>query len=688
MKVMGIDVEPGCKGHNSRCFSMVVVEDDVIVLKKESIPLHKLIRYIWEYRPQVIATDNIYELAEDQKELRTILSFLPPGTRIVQVTINPDGSFEDIVSLAKRYGLSTGHGKPTPLRTAYLAAMLALRGQGARVRFAEDKTHVIVSKSRSLGAGGMSQNRYMRRVKAAILRATKDIRRALDREGIDYDLVFRKSGGGLESAVFIVYAPRKRLEGVVKPHEDSDIRIDIRPVYSQAVGFEVEAKQAPYTPRPYVIVGVDPGIVTGLAVIDLNGNILYLGSARGLDRQTVIDIVRRIGIPVLVATDVKPAPEYVRKLAANLQVAVYEPPESLSVEEKREIVAERLAGGEWSGKIDSHTRDALAAALRAYHAYQSKLRQVDAYIASIGNMYIDPSRVKADVLRGHTIAEALEREIERVIEGSTSGLYLLRRVRRSQERGEKEEKTVQEDRARELVERIEVLEAENRVLREKLRQLEYELEEVRRDYRLYQLEVNSRVEAERKISMLQHELEVLRKRLDALREEKERAEKRAEELREALLLVAQGKALLATRLHTIGYEELRDLDLQPIVVADQVSPGLEKARARGLTSKIQVLLLPREKTRPRLLYGIPVLPREDYLLYEDGDGLLALVRPEVVLDAYTVLVEEEEKKKRREEKRELTVEDVKALFESYRRMRAKQLLGIGPEDWEGGGGGA
>ncbi len=682
MKVMGVDIEPGCKRHGSRCFSVVVVEDDVLVLRREHVSLYKLIRYIWDYRPSILATDNVYELAEDQRELRALLSFLPPDLEVVQVTLNPDGSFEDILSLARRYGLPGAQGKPGPLRTAYLAALLALRGQGVRVRFSEDKTHIVVSKSRSLGSGGMSQNRYMRRVRAAILRATRDIRKALDREGLDYDLVFRKSGGGLDSAVFIVYAPRKRLEGVVKPYEDGDVRIELRPVYTSTAGFDLDSRREAYTPKPYVIVGVDPGIVTGLAVIDLNGRVLYLSSRRGLDRQAVVEIVRRIGIPVLVATDVKPAPEYVKKLAASLHAGLYEPPEPLSVEEKREIVSEKLRGTHWAGKIDSHMRDALAAALKAYHYHESKLRQVESRVASMDNIYLDPSRIKADVIRGLTIAEAVEREIRRVVEGGATGLFLLRKVRKGREEEQREREREEEymERIRELHERLEQLEAENRALRRRLEQLEEELEEARREYRLLRMEMDAQLEAERRITMLQQELETARARLEEERRARRELEEELAGAVKALSMVARGEALLASRLHKLGYEELRDLDLQPVVVADTLSPSLSRAWEKGLTKKIALVVL-GEAREPRLAHGIPVLPRGDYVVYE-GRGY-ALVKPEALIDAYELIEEEEKRRRAKEEKRELTVEDVKALFEEYRRRRAAELFGVGLEEWEG-----
>jgi predicted RNase H-like nuclease (RuvC/YqgF family) len=50
------------------------------------ISRHKLIRLIRERQPEIVAMDNLHELASDRRELIDILRRMPPTTRMVQVT--------------------------------------------------------------------------------------------------------------------------------------------------------------------------------------------------------------------------------------------------------------------------------------------------------------------------------------------------------------------------------------------------------------------------------------------------------------------------------------------------------------------------------------------------------------------------------------------------------------------------
>ncbi|HID41000.1 MAG TPA: DUF460 domain-containing protein, partial [Pyrodictium sp.] len=435
-------------------------------------PLYRLIRLIWEYRPDILAIDNIYELASSEKELVKITSMLPPDLNIVQPTRLPDGSLVDLRRLAKLAGLDTGSGKLSPARTAYLTALLASMGYGSRIRFIEEKTRIVIAKSRRLKHGGMSSPRYQRRVRSAVLRAVKDVKRILDRHRLDYDLMFRKSGGGLDSAVFIVYVPRSRLNGIIKPHEDSDVRIEIQPVYSSRIVFETDASDHLNQTKPYIIVGIDPGISTGVAAVDLNGQPVFAFSRRGIDRSEVIELISRHGIPVLIATDVRPAPVFVRKLAAAMGVPVYEPPASLSVEEKRSIVEEYTRRHPELRRVtDAHVRDALAAAVKALHMHESKMRQIESYTARLG-LDIDVDAVKADVIKGATIAEAVERAIHAALNDVGLRSYLVKSVRRQVESASEPQQTENEDQVSRLRMKIERLRAENIALRRRLREVD------------------------------------------------------------------------------------------------------------------------------------------------------------------------------------------------------------------------
>ena len=682
-------MEPGC-GSSRRCYSVAVVEDGRLVEKYEQVPLHRLIRLVWELRPDILAVDNVYELAEDARELGRVASMLPPELSIVQPTRLPDGSLVDVRHLARLAGLDPGRGKLSPSRTAYLVALLASMGYGSRLRFVEEKTRIIVARNRRLKHGGMSSPRYQRRVRAAILRAVKDIKRALDRSRLDYDLMFRKSGGGLDSAVFIVYAPRSRLNGVIKSHEDTDVRIEVQPVYSHRLSFEHPAAPAERGRKPFIIVGVDPGISTGIAALDLRGRPVLALSRRGMDREEVVELIRSHGIPVMVATDVNPAPDFVRKLAGMLHVPLYTPPASLSVEEKREIfekLAQRYPG--LRRIADSHVRDAFAAAVKAYRVHEAKLRQIDSYLSRI-SLDIDTEEIKALVIKGKSIAEAVEEAINRALAGEERAALIVRKRHgptgngAQQQPGEKQGggNGAQAPRLRE-----ELLAARLNALAARVRELEEELERLRMENRLLAIEYRESLglERDREIAALTERINTLHRELERLREENTRLREENRLLREALLRAAHGLLVPAPVLDELDNEDLERLTEhadtygKTIAVLRKVNPVALASRLPEAAPRLRALLVPEEKLHQarqavEKQHRVPVLPAEPYLAAETGD--LALLDPRVIVDAYTRLREVEEEIRREQEarKRVLTRDKLRAMLEEYRARRAKKLL--------------
>ncbi|ABM79958.1 DUF460 domain-containing protein [Hyperthermus butylicus] len=677
LRVIGVDVEPGCR-NSGRCYSVAVLDGDKLLAKYEGIPLHRLIRIIWEYKPDILAVDNIAELAETEHELAKLASMLPAEMAIVQVTRLPDGSFVDVRRLARLAGLDPGSGKLTPSRTAYLVAVLASMGYGSRVRFVEEKTKIVISRSRRLKHGGMSNPRFQRRIRAAILRAMKDVKKLLDKHKLDYDLMIRKSGGGLDSAVFIVYASRPALNGIIKPYEDNDVRIEVKPIYSSKLVFETTHENIAQ-PKPYIIIGIDPGISTGVAIIDIHGRFVTALSRRGFDRSEVIDLVLRYGVPVLVATDVRPAPEFVKKLAAALGVPVYEPSTSLSVEEKRTLfdsyaqkypVLRRLA--------DAHVRDALAAAVKAYQVYEPKLRQVESYAARLG-IDIDVDRVKADVIRGVTIAEAVEKAINEALNDIMPNMYLVKSVRRDHEEAAKQQPAG--EKLEKLRVELERLRAENKLLRQRLAELDEVIERVETEYRLLQLEYRASIERDREINRLANEVSLLRSELERTRMELEKLQTLVDEYTRALFLVAKGAAVPALAYGELNSDTVREVEEKAteygriVLVLDTVNPVHWKLYGQKVSQALLAVLLPGQAMDKRSVieeYMVPVLPAEEYIVFRHGR--YAVVDSRVLLDAYLRKQALLEERQWRGDRKTLTKDELKKLISEYRARRAKLLL--------------
>ncbi len=110
---------------------------------------------------------------------------------------------------------------------------------------------------------------------------------------------------------------------MVKPYKGLDVEIRIESALLDS--FRFEGASVPSHDRK-LIVGVDPGIVAGVAIMDLRGNILRLYSGRSLSRSALLRMVYRYGSPVIIATDVSKPSDYVRKLAAMVNSMLFAPP--------------------------------------------------------------------------------------------------------------------------------------------------------------------------------------------------------------------------------------------------------------------------------------------------------------------------------------------------------------------------
>ena len=86
MSIFGVDIASGSpSGRRAPSYSLVMLDGGDVALF-HMISRHKLIRLIRERQPEIVAMDNLHELASDRRELINILHRIPPTTRMVQVT--------------------------------------------------------------------------------------------------------------------------------------------------------------------------------------------------------------------------------------------------------------------------------------------------------------------------------------------------------------------------------------------------------------------------------------------------------------------------------------------------------------------------------------------------------------------------------------------------------------------------
>lgn len=664
--VFGVDILPSSSPQSSKepHYALVILKNGEVWEKYSDVALRRIIRLAWEHKPEIISIDNIFELGANERNVVKIISMLPPETSVVQVNVSEE-KISKLWEVAKQAKLISEYSKFPPLKTAYLAAILAYKGYGSKVKVYEEKTKIIITKGRSLTQGGMSQLRYRRHVRGLILQAVRKIKEVLEEHGIDYDLVVRKTESGFDGAVFTVYAPRAKLYGIVSPMKGHDIRVIIRPIYRGKIEFE-HVKPRILTRKRPLIVGIDPGMITGVAILDIDGEVLRVFSGKNIDRATIVKEIEKYGKPLIIASDVYPPPEALEKLTSTLRAKLYTPQQSLSQSEKEELVKTYLENIESPIEVeDTHQRDALAAAINAWKSFRTKLEQIEDYVSKM-ELDVDVDKVKADVIKGLSIAQAVEKEIFR---------KLTLELRTRAEEKKIEEKTVKQPQVSEaLLKEIKKLEREKAQLKEKLSKARKEIFELKKQLELYHKQTNIQVKTVREIQALSEEVRRLSEELKKYERENLRLKQEIADLKSIIITISKHNYRLAVPITTLTLTSISKAEREygPIgkdSIIYVVNPVFVQKEALSKLVEAEILSIvvhePEEEfVRGVENQGIPVLKIEDIKDY------IIRVFDNIVLYNNTLIKVAKKRKKELEEKlrarKTLELED---LIMKYRMER-------------------
>lgn len=231
-----------------------------------------------------------------------------------------------------------------------------------------------------------------------------------------------------------------------------------------------------------LIVGIDPGLNCGLAILSLNGTPIIVESHREWPLKEIIKRIKEIGEPTIISSDVSPAPSLLERLSRKLNAILFEPVISMSVEEKHKL--SRVYIERYNINVENvHELDALAAAIKAYQHYKNKFEQVEDKLEETG-LNLSPDDVKDLVARGYSISRAIKTLMEKNAKNTT----II--IERSPTQEEKLKEIIRNMTGRIMLER-----ERNRLLREINRELQL------------------------KVRALEDEIEYLRKALEKSREE-------------------------------------------------------------------------------------------------------------------------------------------------------------------------
>ena len=386
MRVFGIDIIKGSVRSKSRrpVYALVRMEEGEIIAEGE-VSGFRLFRILNEERPDILAVDSLQEIAADQHDLYAFLQALPPSVRLVQVTGGERK--ESLGKVASRFNISFN--RFDPFEEARTIARVAGLGAGAEVIAFENTSEIVVSRHRSPGKGGWSQNRYVRKIHGAVQHKAREIEMALVAAGLRYRKKETRAFGGNSRVAFEVYASRGQVPATT--YRGADVQVRISGKRLERITFR------PLSGKPrYLIVGIDPGTTTAVAALDLDGNILSLASSRQMAMSDVIEAIYRVGKPLVIASDVHEMPFSVEKIRRAFSGIAFSPRQDMSVEMKQELTAPFQYQND-------HERDALAAAMEAFRSYKNKFQNLLRRVPP-GN---DLDEVRAGIVRGQSLEQVL-----------------------------------------------------------------------------------------------------------------------------------------------------------------------------------------------------------------------------------------------------------------------------------------
>ncbi len=407
--IVGADILPQFIAAKNPHYAVCVYDANKkeIIESFEKVSFNKLINIVNKTQAQYLASDNIYELVSKPSQIPFLAIQLAPTSKLLQITGSPVHGFTSLTKLLRQQGFEV-RGKLNPLETAEACVRLAEKRVGYILEPFENETKIIITRTRSKGAGGWSQARYGRLFDSSVLQVSNEIESTLKDLKLDYDKHARKTKYGAKKVVFSVYEPLAKVARVIKNKKGELCQVSVVPIRKEHIEFIPLSQEIAIKPKlKRLIVGIDPGLTVGLSIMNLNGKVLSITSIRQATRGEVIREITKFGRPSLICCDVYPYPSYVEKIAANLNGKLYAPKGAfLTIAEKNRI-ARQLAMEQGIIIKDAHQRDSLSAAYSGYKHYRNEFKKVDErYYNEFGSTLRD--ELKDLLIRGKSLSDAVQ----------------------------------------------------------------------------------------------------------------------------------------------------------------------------------------------------------------------------------------------------------------------------------------
>jgi predicted RNase H-like nuclease (RuvC/YqgF family) len=655
--IYGIDIASGSPRARELPRYALAILTDGEVSHYSMLRRQKIFNMIQKDRPEIIAVDNIFELAADRSELLSLMERMPEGVKLVQVTggLHP----EPLVRIARKHGISVDPENPND--EAEACARLADLGIGHEVSLFEDITKIKVSRARSLGRGGWSQNRYRRKVHGAVLQRSREIENALKdlsrEKGIRFEAVNVKGFGGYVRSEFTVYA--KRGEVPIHSMASNDAQVSVRSVERDKIRY------VPLKPRnqrrKFTIVGIDPGTTVGIAILSLDGDLLYLKSFRGIAPDEVVKLIAEYGKPAVISSDVTPMPGSVEKIRRSFNAVPASPGIEVSAEEK-------IALGKTFGYSNDHARDALTAALLTYRSYKNIFTRIEKKAPENADIEL----LKLHVIRGDSIESAIEK-----VRAASEAREKTPRLRTQEKPDEKVDESLLK--MKEVVhrqgEQIQNLQEYVEELKQALVAKDRKISKLESRLKGFKKEAYSEVRKSKEIQIRDSTIENLKKELSNKNKTVKELRRRSNKLRKIQKMEIRGegtpvKVIAAFTKESIAEtKEKYGLKAGDVVFLENPSGGGAATAQILVEAKARAVIIPEDishAAEETFFKGdVPVL--RDIQLERADD--FAMAEPEALKTA--IAAWEKEADKRRQKAKE---DELQSLFDEYRSERRRGLI--------------
>jgi predicted RNase H-like nuclease (RuvC/YqgF family) len=652
--IFGVDIARGSSRAKEKPAYAVVVLKDGITQHHHMVSLHKVLRMAWKEKPQFIAIDNIYELAPDRRSLVSMLSKLPHETKLVQVTGGEHP--EPLVKLAKEHGITFDRFDPGA--EALACAQLVQLGTGHEVSAFEDKTMIKVSRGRSPGRGGWSQNRYRRKVHGFVRQRAREIEAYLNEQsklhGFTYTANVAERFGGYSKAEFLVNAPRSAVH--VSSGRYGDVQVSASSIERDVLIF----KPITTRKRDYIIVGIDPGTTTAVAVLTLFGELRKLHSSRTLSIPEVIEMISEEGRPLIIASDVFPTPRAVEKIRRAFNAVLGTPEEIIATEDKIEFAKPY----EYS---NAHERDAIAAAVSVYRRNRNKFDQIKRKIPA----EVDADEAIAQVVRGRSVdavISSLTKKEEKEPVGETAReragdeVLHLRQTLRRYEESVRDMKRYQEELKKEL-----------HLKDDKIRELEKIISRQRdKVYKEFKREKEFRIR-DKDIAFLRIKVSESGKRIASLNE-------RIHKLKNVRRLEMSGRLLPVKIIQAFTKDSIQKTQEQFGIKKDDIILLKDSSGGGTMTAKmiadsgVRAIIICDDMSHAAneelFRLNVPVLMAKEVKIKFDPAEEIAVIDPEDITNAIDEWNKKAEERRKREKEEWLA-----SLVDEYRSERRKGRSG-------------